>query len=396
MKKIFNIFLIFCLVFSVFFVPIIGVKAESISSLREKLAAIEKKEKDNSDKIKQTESQIARTRSEIANIYTDMANISNEIIAKEAEIVELNNTISMKDAETKELMKSLQMTTGDSFYLEYIFGADSITDFIYRYSITEQLTKYNSKLIDEMNSAIETNIKRKDELARKQVELTDKQSYLSVQLQSLNSSKVRLYENERAIADEIANARSVIQMYKDAGCGEYEDINICANRLLPPDTKFFRPLSTGYVTSEYGYRLGPTTGVYGIHEGIDISNQFGLNSKIYSAANGLVVKIFYDKWGGNQIVIHHNIGGVKYSSSYAHLSQILVRDGQTVTRDTVIGMMGSTGSSTGPHLHIAISKGLRYKDYIYYYDYVARCINPRSVINFPTAGRWNDRITKYN
>lgn len=395
MKKIFKILLIFLVLIPNLLIPL-TVNAETIIDLREKLKAIEKKEKETNDKIKETEFEIAQTKKDINGIYIDMENISIEITQKEEEIITLGETIKEKDAETKELMKSLQMTTGDSFYLEYIFGAEDMTDFIYRYSITEQLTKYNSELITEMNDSIELNKKRKIELSDKQIELNAKQDLLAVQLKSLGTKKEKLYENEREIEDEIKNAKSVIQMYVDAGCKETEDINVCANRLLPPDTKFFRPLTTGYVTSEFGGRYSPINGKYQIHEAVDVSNEFGLNAKVYAVANGLVAKIFYDIYGGNQLVLHHNINGVKYSSSYAHLSKILVKEGNTITRDTVIAMMGSTGSSTGPHIHLAISRGLRYKDYIYYSDYVARCVNPRSLINLPPIwNKWYDRVTKY-
>lgn len=401
MKKLKYILLILLFIVPICFSNISMVEAKTISDLRKELQAIEEKEKANSNEISKTESEISQTKSEISAIYTNIDNITSEIEQSTTDIENLNLEIAEKDDDTKALLASLQKTTGNSFYLEYIFGADSIKDFIYRYAITEEITEYNSDLIVEMNNSIVELNEKKEELAAQQVELESKQNLLSTQLSELASTKVKLYEFDRSIEDEIKNAKSVIQMYKDAGCGEDEDLNVCAGRLLPPDTKFWRPFSPGYVTSNFGYRdaiySGGTLISYsGFHEGIDVSNSLGTNNKIYSVANGKVVKIFYDKWGGNQIVIHHNINGSYYTSSYAHLSKILVSEGDIVTKDTVIGMMGSTGSSTGNHLHLAISTGLRYKDYVYYYQYVARCVNPRKLINFPTYGSWSDRVTYYN
>ena len=77
------------------------------------------------------------------------------------------------------------------------------------------------------------------------------------------------------------------------------------------------------------------------------------------------------------------------------MSRILVKKGDIVTKDTVIGMMGSTGSATGPHLHLAISTGLRFTEYAGYNAYVARTVDPRTLINFPSNGSWADRITYY-
>jgi len=376
------------------------VTAKTIADLRRELQAIEEREQVNQDKIQKTEAEINATKNEISNIYSNMTLISDTIIQTEKEIVELGKKIEEKDATTKNLLASYQQTTGNSFYIEYLFGADTIEDFIYRYAITEQITEYNSELIEEMHEMIEENEQKKIDLANKQVELEKKQDELAIQLSDLANTNEKLYELDRTIADEIKNAKSVIQMYKEAGCGENEDINVCANRLLPADTKFWRPFEPGYVTSNFGYRDaiysgGKLISYSGFHEGIDLSNGYGRNNKIYSVANGKVVKIFYDIWGGNQIVIHHNIAGKYYTSSYAHLDKILVKEGEVVTKDTVIGMMGTTGSSTGYHLHLAISTGLRYKDYVSYSAYVARCVNPRTLINLPSYGSWADRVTYY-
>ena len=78
------------------------------------------------------------------------------------------------------------------------------------------------------------------------------------------------------------------------------------------------------------------------------------------------------------------------------MSRTFVKVGDIVSKDTVIGMMGSTGNVTGPHLHLAISTGLRFTEYRGQSAYVARTVNPRSLINFPSRGGWKDRITKYN
>lgn len=401
MKKAVRILLISLIFISQIFCYY-NVEAKTIADLRKELEAIERKEEENNNNIKKTEAEINKTKMDISNIYSSIDSITDSIQQAEKDIISLNSEIVDMDSDTKALLASLQKTEGNSFYIEYIFGADTITDFIYRYAVTEQITEYNSNLITEMNNAIKEKEQKKIELAQKQVELEDKQDLLAKQLSTLSNTKVKLYELDRSIDDEITNAKSVIQMYKNAGCGENENLNTCAKRLLPPDTKFWRPFSPGYVTSNFGYRdaiysSGRLISYNGFHEGIDISNGYGKNNKIYSVASGKVAKVFYDRYGGgNQIVIHHNINGSYYTSSYAHLDKIFVKEGDIVTKDTVVGMMGSTGNSTGYHLHLAISTGLRYKDYIYYSDYVARCINPRKVINFPTYGSWFDRISYYN
>jgi len=278
MKKILILLLAFLIfVPSIFNFYPIEAEAKTIADLREELEEIEEQEANNNNDIEQTESEISQTKSEIATIYSNIDSITLEIHQSNTDIENLNNDIAEKDEATKALLASLQKTTGNSFYVEYLFGADTIEDFIYRYAMTEEITSYNSNLITEMNDKItELNI-RKEELATQQEELETKQEELAIQLQSLSNTKVQLYELSRSIEDEIANAKSVIEMYKAAGCGEDEDLNVCAAKLLPSDTKFWRPFAPGYVTSEYGYRNaiysgGTLISSSGFHEGIDISN----------------------------------------------------------------------------------------------------------------------------
>ena len=376
------------------------IEAKTIRDLRRELQEIENRQNENNSNINRTESEIRTIENKISENYNTINSISNEIIETDKEIEELSKEIENKKESTKNLMSSLQTTNGNTFYIEYLFGADSITDFIYRYSITEQITMYNEKLVIEMNDLIKQNEEKKVTLANKQQELRSMQSTLQSSLSELSATKKNLYELSTDIADEIRNAKQIIQMYLDAGCLEDEDISTCANKMLPSDTKFWRPFAPGYITSGYGWREAIYSGGRLIasaqmHEGIDISNGYGSNQEIYSIANGKVVAVWYDQWGGNQLTIHHRINGTTYSSSYAHMSRIVVKKGDVVTKDTVVGYMGSTGSATGPHLHLAISTGLRFTDYTGYNAYVARTLNPRNLINFPSYGSWVDRITYY-
>lgn len=398
MKKIISLVLVFITMFSF----INTTNAETIRGLKAKLDKLLKEHKQKTDTIKQTESQMNATKSNITKIYNDMDFISSEIIRIGDEIVTLNEDIKNKDKQLKELIKTYQTTTEGSFYIEYIFGAETIEDFIYRYSITEQISKYNNDLINQMEKKIEDNKKKNIELNNKTVELEKKQSNLKVQLNKLGREKKELQEQELAIEDEIKSAKDVISMYERAGCKLDEDLNKCANRLLPPDTRFYRPMNSAYITSEFGNRVNPLTGrSISFHSGIDMSG-VALGSNVLSVANGVVAKIFWTSCGGNQVYVHHNINGKKYTSAYLHLLSINVAEGQFVSKDTVIGKMGGqkgTGDkcTTGAHLHLSIAYGLRWKDYWTYNEYVSRLVNPRQVINFPKSRGvyWYDRITRY-
>ncbi len=398
MKRLIGILLCIFTMFS--FVD--TVNAETIRNLKKKLDVLLKDAQNKKETINRTEQEISQSKSKINQIYSDMEYISNEIIRIQNEIVELDEDIKKKDKQIKELIKSFQTTTEGSFYIEYIFGAETIEDLIYRFSITEQIAEYNNDLIALMEEKIEENKIKNEEMNQKTKELEEEQQKLKVQIIYLGREKEELQEQEQSIEDEIKSAQQVIEMYERAGCGLDENLDVCANRLLPPDTRFYRPLTNGKVTSEFGNRYHPITGSYSFHSGIDLTADTRTNTKIYAVANGVVAKKFYSLCGGNQLFIHHNINGKKYTSAYLHMLVINVQEGQFVSKDTVLGMMGGDNKkldtcSTGAHLHLSIAYGLRYKDYWDYDTYKAKLISPRQVINFPSGlyNPWNDRITRY-
>ncbi|HER08907.1 MAG TPA: M23 family peptidase [Bacteroides sp.] len=115
------------------------------------------------------------------------------------------------------------------------------------------------------------------------------------------------------------------------------------------------PVSPGdpcWLTSSYGYRLDPFTKRRSMHLGIDIAGPYGL--KIHAAGNGTVIAAGYSRYGyGKEVLVDHGYG---YRTRYAHLQEILVRPGQQLKRGEVVGTMGSTGRSTGPHLHYEVHK----------------------------------------
>ena len=122
-----------------------NVSGKTIAQLREELRKIEEREKENTNNIYKTETEINNTKNQISANYSQIDQINKDMIAADEEIKRLETEIEEKDKATKNLMSSLQATNGNSFYIEYLFGADSISDFIYRFSITEQITTYNEK-----------------------------------------------------------------------------------------------------------------------------------------------------------------------------------------------------------------------------------------------------------
>lgn len=105
------------------------------------------------------------------------------------------------------------------------------------------------------------------------------------------------------------------------------------------------------ITSNYGYRTHPITGIYNLHNGLDISAPLG--TEIRAQADGIVDKIFINPIGGLQLRIKYKNG---ITGGYAHLSTVEVAQNQTVSRGELIAYTGESGAVTGPHLHYTLSE----------------------------------------
>ena len=378
------------------------VDARTLKDFRNDLAALEKKKADQ-------EAGKALKQQEINDVNHKIESTTNTIKEHEAtiekltkEIDTLNEQAKERELEIKEIVHFLQIANGESAYLEYIFGAKDITDFIYRSAVSGQLVEYNDKLIDEYNETIKKNEKKQVDLKDELVSLDKKQKELEVSLSSLGKELNSMLDVSMSIDEEIKAAQKNIKMYEDLGCKEDEDVNRCTSK-VPYSGSFIRPLVNGRITSVYGWRCYTNKGVYtcGMHNGVDLA---GGDTNVYAAAPGTVAAIHWQQsCGGNMIFVHHNVGGNYYTTAYFHTKNIRVKVGDYVDQNTIIATMGGDSStwwydscSTGQHLHFAVARGLYMKDYTTWNQYISHNINPVSVVNFPGYGVWfSNRVQKF-
>ena len=293
--------------------------------------------------------------------------------------------------EIDNLINFEQISSGDNIYLEYIFNAKSFTDFIYRVSIVEQMTKYNDGLIDQMDDLIKKNKKTQKELEDKIEENEANSVKLSQTLAKHSLTIDDLIDDHKDTSADMEASRKEVQayeeLYKKYGCADTVSIVDCVK--VPYAVGLTRPLTKGAITSVFGMRLHPTLGYYRMHQGVDISAS--TNTPVYASAAGIVSKISRvanpnkanSSCGGNAVYVKHRINGKEYTTVYMHLHTINVKLNDFVTLDTVIG--GSGGGekydycTTGPHLHFGVMLGSSY-------------VNPSNYVNFPGKGvKWKSR-----
>lgn len=368
----------------------INASAKTLGDLKAEYDALEQAYIEKQNEINNNQNEQNNTNSQIDAIYGEIAQAEDEIEELNAKIAELNRKIEEKNKQIKNVIKYYQVSNGESELLEYLFSASSITDFIYRATVTEQMSRYNSNLIDEMHNLIEQSKKAIEDLHAKEDSLKKLQDELRSKLYILQMEAESLSEEEDSIGKDIEASKAIIQFYLDAGCDESDDIATCANEQLPVGTRFWRPLQSGYMTSTW-YTDYLYDGSCRSHAGVDIGAAEG--TPVYSISDGKVVYAEYGWNGGygNKIVVQHYINGQNYTSLYGHLSAINVNVGDIVSKDSVIGFVGNTGNSYGAHLHLNLCIGLT--------SCVSRweTTDPGAYINFPANNMsYYDRTSYYS
>lgn len=384
--------IILVLIAAIIIMPTIMPKATTIKELESELSKYKAEQKKNQTELNQTQGQINSSNKEIENIKTEIKNMTAQIQQMHLDSIEYGNQIKDKEIETKEIFDYYQLSQSGNLYLEYAFGAETITDLVYRLSLVEQIIDDNNNKVDELNKMIKDNAAREIELNKKEIEMGERQKELTSKVSKLTGVKASLNENSVSVAKQIQIYEDIIKGYKNLGCKANDVIGVdCAKSNNAGE--WVRPTTSGYVTSEFGSRWGS------LHRAVDVSNKNPYNTKIYPVANGRISAKYEDYYGALTIVIEHRtMSGKYYSSLYTHMSKYApnVYVGKNVTINDYIGYMGDTGYSFGPHLHLEIAPCRLYnqsdsncKTWDKYVSYVKSIYNngsfkgPRDLIYFP-------------
>ncbi len=156
-----------------------------------------------------------------------------------------------------------------------------------------------------------------------------------------------------------SDSEATTSEYNGVGGADIEYRKAAENTSFAPvfsTSEIVSPIENGRYTSYFGYRINPITGDYGFHSGLDIAAPKG--TRIRAAFNGKVIKSGFDAQAGNYMYLSHDDGFVTF---YCHCSELLAEQDAVVRQGETIALVGSTGSSTGPHLHFEVRKdNIRY------------------------------------
>ena len=214
---------------------------------------------------------------------------------------------------------------------------------------------YNQRLIADLRQLRQQLTESRAELQEQKQDMKVKQDELAAQIKEADriinefvSTEAGLKAMKKAEEEEEERVSQAIKDY------EAQHNSSSSNGIKDPDTKsvlngLIWPSDARYITSPFGNRDQPTAGASTNHKGVDIGARW--YSKVYAAQSGKVIQAGWNGGYGKSVTIHHGHG---VSTLYAHLDSYNVRVGQQVSRGQVIGKCGSTGISTGPHIHYEV------------------------------------------
>lgn len=371
-KPFFCLLLSAVLVFSSF--SFSGIKANA--SIRDQISALENEQstlKNQLNDLKSKKSDLdakKKAQQKLVDNMQELVNACNRQLDQyNSEISELQAQIDSKEAEIedtktqfKRRIRATYMSGMNANSISIFLSSDNFSDILAKNEMMNSISTYDQALIEEITKSMKVINKDKAKVEKKQKEQKEIQQKLSSQLAELNG---KLSE----IKSDVNSLEEKFEMTQEEYNKQQKELSILQQKLSAPSYgnikftsgRFTWPVPGLYnVYSGYGYRNGTYSGM---HWGIDISGGYCLGKPIVAAADGVVIFSGWGNYGsgyggyGNVLHINHgrSSDGNNYSTLYGHMQYSpLVKNGQSVKAGQTVGYIGSTGQSTGPHLHFEV------------------------------------------
>lgn len=348
---------------------------KKIKDLKKNIENAKQKIKDLESSASSLQSYISELDQQANELSSQINELNAQIEEKQAEIeqtqAEYEEAVATADKQYEDMKKRIQYLyeSGSPSYLELLLTAENMTDFLNRSSYASELTEYDRNMLEEY-------IAQKEAVAAKEAELTAEKEELDEMAKTAQEQKdtvdqlietktAQLAQYQAEIAAQTSNAEAYADdLDEQEALLEKIESQIAAaaaaNALLDDGdggaSGFMWPCPASHtISSGYGPRSRPTAGASTNHKGIDIAASSG--SAIVAAAGGRVTTATYSSSAGNYVVVSHGNG---ISTVYMHCSALYVSVGDKVSKGQTIAAVGSTGYSTGSHLHFGVIKNGSY------------------------------------
>ncbi|MBQ9890624.1 MAG: peptidoglycan DD-metalloendopeptidase family protein [Firmicutes bacterium] len=342
----------------------------SIKDKTNQLSEGEKKSKELQGQISEYEDKIYEAQANINVLSGSLSTTQDKVTTVTAELDGLQAKLNKQNEALMERLRTMYKN-GDVGTLSVLLGSSSMAELITNAEMVKRIFAADADLIAGIESQY-------NEVSAKKEELVDLKQTLETQKKDLDSAKATMASDQKALKNlksSVDKNNAVLEaqidaLNKEADKLKAEIIKLQSSGKYTGGTMCWPAQASSYITSPFGWRTHPILKRPKFHTGIDIGAGKGTN--ILAANSGTVIAATKNDGYGYYVMIDHG-GGIV--TLYAHSSQLLVKRGDKVKRGQVIALVGSTGMSTGPHLHFEVRRNGEYQpplNYVtqgrYYYD----------------------------
>lgn len=330
---------------------------QGLSDIKKMVASLEKSKSSLQSYVKQLDGQLAE-------VETKIQELKDLITEKEAEIKqtkkELEEAIRIEETQYEEMKIRIKFMyeKGNDFYLDMMIGADSFGDMLNKAHYVESISAYDRQKLEEFQLNRELIEVCKAELEEEEALLQEAKAAVEQEQKNLETLISTKEKEITAFESDIKTQEAAMKEY-EAYIREQDETIAALEKALQEmgggnrtyDGGMFKWPAPSYtrISSDYGWRIHPTLGVNKFHNGVDMAAPGG--SPILAAYDGTVAAAGYSSTMGNYIYLNHGSGLV---TIYMHASALYVSVGQEVSKGDKIAAVGTTGRSTGNHLHFGV------------------------------------------
>lgn len=338
----------------------------NLSDLQEIKKELEHEKASLQNYVVQLDANLGQIENNIANLKAQISTKEAEILLTEAELLAAQE----KEENQKESMTiriRMMYEKSDSYLLDMLLGAEGFGDFLNRADYMERVMTYdrqmwndyqeNRKLVELCKTELELEKEILDQTkANVEAEQKNLEALIAQKNQDIVSYESDISNKEAVISEyeaEIAQQNAEIEALETAIAEEKKKLLQSSGEVLTYDGGVFKFPLASYtrISDDYGKRIHPILGVEQFHNGVDFAAPKG--TAIYAAYDGKVVAATYSATMGNYVMIDHGDG---LYTIYMHASALYVERGDIVVRGETIAAVGTTGRSTGNHLHFSVRK----------------------------------------
>ena len=357
---------------------------EKKKEIAAQIKELEGKISDNMDKMEEIVEQKNLTDQKVFLLHQQIQNITEQIAAyndlianKQEELDKATARYEELNAKNKERIRAMEENGGLSYW-SVLFKANSFSDLLDRLNMIQEIAAADRRRLEDLNEAAQKVEDAKLDLEGEKLEAEDSKKELEAAMTELDAARAKAekllqdlvatgeeYENllneaEKKESEASSTIDELEYAYDEAKEREYQEWLAAQPKPKPPGglagtpndvngVEWLIPISYTHFSSPFGYRIHPIYGDWRFHYGVDLSAPQG--TPIVASRSGQVTTATYDSSAGYFVNINHMDG---FSTRYLHMTHYIVKPGQYVVAGQIIGYCGSTGASTGPHLHFSV------------------------------------------